>query len=230
MLETCLKSGYPREPHQVLMVEIIPSINALTFSEVQEKITKVEPYVSWCHLDVTDGVFSTHATWNKPSDLVQLQTRLSVEVHLMVQNPERVLEEWLVKPIKRIIVHLEAVKDMSFILEKCQKAEIEIGMSIRPDTHWDKFIPYFNKINYISVLAVSPGPSGQKMAENTFNKVKNLKENCPSCLIEVDGGVNINNIASAAQEGAGVLVVGSAIFDSPDAGKEINKLKQRCTQ
>ena len=83
------------------MVEIIPSINAQTFREVQEKIKKIEPHVSWCHLDVTDGIFSTHPTWNNPADLADLKTKLYAEVHLMAMSPEAIVGEWLQPPIDR---------------------------------------------------------------------------------------------------------------------------------
>ena len=87
-------------------IEVIPSINVPTFEEVKERIAKVEPYVKWCHLDVTDGVFSKHLTWHDPRDLPALDTKLNVEVHLMVADPEKILDQWLVKPVKRVIVHL----------------------------------------------------------------------------------------------------------------------------
>lgn len=93
------------------MVEIIPSINVRTFEEVKERIAKVEPYVKWCHLDVTDDIFSKHITWNDPKDLSNLKTPLSIEVHLMVAEPEKIIDSWLVKPIKRVVVHLETVKN-----------------------------------------------------------------------------------------------------------------------
>ena len=94
------------------MVEVIPSINCQTFEEVQERVKKIEPYVSWCHLDVTDGIFSKHTTWNNPADVSFLDTKLKAEVHLMVQEPEKIIDQWLIRPIRRVIVHLEAVKDV----------------------------------------------------------------------------------------------------------------------
>ena len=118
------------------MTEIIPSINVPTFEEVQERVSQVEPYVSWCHLDITDGIFSKHLTWHEPLDLPRLQTQLKIEAHLMVSDPERVIDAWSVKPISRIIVHLEAVKDIELIIRKCIDAEAEIGLAINPETFW----------------------------------------------------------------------------------------------
>ena len=232
------------------MVVIIPSINAPTLEEVQNKIKQVEPYVQWCHLDVTDGIFSKHLTWHNPADLPLLDTKLKVEVHLMVENPEKHIGQWLarpvrspmpkasadakgrltsngVNPIKRVIVHLEAAKDIDFIIQKCREAGVEIGLAIRPDTFWGKLKPWLKKIDLIHILAVSPGPSGQKMAEDTYDKLKHLREACPDCQIEIDGGVGPENIDKLKQAGADILVIGSAIFNNPDPAKELAELVRK---
>ena len=117
------------------MAEIIPSINAATFEEVQKKIALVESYVSWCHLDVTDGVFSKHPTWRDPYDLTRLRTRLKAEMHLMVEEPEKIVEQWLVEPIRRIIVHLEAAKNPELIIKNAAlpdgKSDLPYGRTPR---------------------------------------------------------------------------------------------------
>ena len=82
------------------MSQIIPSINVSTFEEVQERIKKIEPFVKWCHLDVTDGIFSKHITWHEPMDLPLIQTKLNIEVHLMIKKPEEILNESLQKKLQ----------------------------------------------------------------------------------------------------------------------------------
>mgnify|MGYP001575715192 FL=1 len=206
------------------MIEIIPSINSPDFEGIVEKVKKVEPYVQWCHLDVTDGIFSKHLTWHNPADLPLLQTSLKVEVHLMVENPEKHIGQWLISPIKRVIVHLEATKDIDFIIQKYHEAGTEVGLSIGPDTFWGKLKPWLKKIDLIHVLAVNPGPSGQKMAEDTYEKLKHLREVCPNCRIEIDGGVNIENIGQLARAGANLFVVGAAIFNNPSPEKALTEL------
>ncbi len=208
------------------MIEIIPSINCPTFAEVQERIKKVEPYVSWCHLDVTDGVFSIHETWRDPADLSLLETPLKVEVHLMVSEPEKVIDQWLVRPIKRVIVHLEAVTDTEIIIQKCHDAGIEIGLAINPETSWDKLTLWFKKVDLLQVLAVRPGPSGQTIEEGIFDKVIHMRESSPGCTIEVDGGINRETAKRAQESGASILVVGSFIFNSSDVGHTIEELKK----
>ena len=207
------------------MTEIIPSINAPTFPEVQALIATVEPHVSWCHLDVTDGIFSKHLTWHDPADLSLLDTKLNVEVHLMVQEPEKIIEHWLVSPIKRVIVHLEASKDIDLIVEKCKQAGIECGLAIRPDTFWGTLEPWFEKVNFFQFLAVNPGPSGQQMNEEIVDKIAHLREACPLCIIEVDGGINPDTAKRARETGANLLVSSGYIFSHSDIESAIKELK-----
>src|SRR3989338_2196433 len=272
------------------MVEIIPSINVKTFAEVLDRIAEVAPYVKWCHLDVTDGVFSKHETWRDPSDLPKLVdflsnlvgadptkqglTLLNTEVHLMIAEPEKVIEKWLVPPVKRLVVHIEAMKNPELIIQKCREAGgdpgrsrardvvaspnrtvgaatsngIEIGFAVNPETSWDKLRPWFgpvrslmpkaptdatrrltsngvNKVDMVQVLAVNPGPSGQKMSEDTYVKIRHIREACAQCIIEVDGGVNMETAKKAVEAGANLLVAGAYVFNSSDIPKAIEALK-----
>lgn len=207
------------------MVEVIPSINCQTFVEVQGQVKKIEPFVSWCHLDVTDGIFSQHKTWNNPADLPSLETTLKAEAHLMIKEPEKQLVEWLKRPIARIIVHLEVVSDMDWVIKTCREVGVEIGIAINPETSWEGLLPWFDKVDLVQTLAVKPGPSGQKIAENTYEKIANIHKSCPRCIIELDGGVNLETGKRAMESGASVLVAGSYIFNAFDIQKAIEDLK-----
>ena len=207
------------------MVEIIPSINAKTFAEVEERIKKVEPYVKWCHIDVTDGVFSAHETWRNPKDLLNLETNLNIEVHLMVSNPDEVIDDWLIPPVKRVIVHAEAIQNFDLIREKCRDRGIELGVAVNPETPAEAFEPYIGKADVFLFLTVPPGPSGNPMHPNTMGKVASLRKSCPECIIEVDGGVNEETGAAAVKAGANLLAAGKYIFDSPDIQSVIISLQ-----
>lgn len=209
----------------IYVVEIIPSINSTTFAGVKEKIAKVEPFVKWCHLDVTDGIFSKHLTWHDPRDLINFETKLNLEVHLMINKPEKNLDQWLIKPIKRIIVHLEAISDIDLIIKKCRESNIEIGLAINPETFWGRLKPWLDKIDMILVLAVHPGPSGQKMGEEGVDKIKHLRKECQKCIIEIDGGVNLETAKVVRQAGANLLVAGSYLFNSGNISKAIEELR-----
>lgn len=207
------------------MIEIIPSINVRTFPEVLERIKKVEPYVSWCHLDVTDGIFSKHLTWHEPRDLLNLETKLNLEVHLMTEEPEKIITDWFVKPIKRLIVHLEAVKAPEFIIQKCRDVGVEIGLAINPETFWGKLESWFGKVDIYQVLAVHPGPSGQKIQEGIYDKIVHIRKACSECIIEIDGGINPETAREALRVGANLLVSGSYIFESDNIAKALDELK-----
>ena len=208
------------------MPEIILSINVETFEEVQERIKKVEPFVSWCHIDVTDGVFSPHPTWHEPADLLLLSTKLNVEVHLMINEPEKVIDQWLVYPVKRVIVHIEATKDLDYIIRASHRANVQVGIAINPDTGWGEIEYWYERVDLILILGVYPGPSGQAMHGLTIEKIKHVRTFCNQCIIEVDGGVNFDTASRAIEAGANILTAASIIFSSADIKKTIEKLKR----
>lgn len=207
------------------MAEVIPSINVSDFSELKKRIKKVEPYVKWAHLDVSDGVFTKYVSWHEPKDLVGFKTKLKLEVHLMVQNPEKEIDKWLIKPVSRIIFHQEATRDPRLLIEKIKETKKEVGMAIKPDTPWLKLFPYLGKVEVLQLLAVSPGPSGQEFSEEIFHKIGHIRSLCKSCIIEVDGGVNKRVAARLIKEGANLLVAGNAIFEAKNISKAISELK-----
>lgn len=209
------------------MAEIIPSINVRTFEEVKERVAKIEPYVLWCHLDVTDGVFSAHQTWNNPDDLGRLETRLSVEVHLMVDRPEKILDQWLRPPVRRVIVHIEATDVLEEIIERCRNKKTDIGIAMNPDTPWEIAKPSFGHVDLAQVLSVNPGPPGQTMRADAFEKTAAIRRACPSCRIEFDGGVNPETAKRAREAGADILVAGSYIFHAENVSDAIASLGGR---
>lgn len=209
------------------MADIIPSINTRVFDEAKKRIAQVEPHVSWCHVDVTDGVFSRHITWNNPAELAKIETRLDIEVHLMVQEPEKIIDQWLIGPVKRIIVHIEAMKDPEVTITKCRTAGVEIGFSVSPETPWEKLLPWFGKVDVVQALAVSPGPSGQEVDwPSMLGKIDGIRKACPRCIIEIDGGVNPESIKKTASAGANLFVVGNYLFSSDNIERAIGELKK----
>ena len=207
------------------MVEIIPSINVSDFDELKKRIKKVEKYVKWVHLDVSDGIFTKHVSWHEPKDLVGFKTKLKLEVHLMIDRPEREIEEWLVKPVSRIIFHQESTHEHNLLITKIREAKKEAGMAIRPETPWLKLFPYISKVDMFQFLAVSPGPSGQEFNEEILHKIGHLRHVCPNCIIEIDGGVDKRVATRCVREGANLLVAGSVIFGAKNIKKAIKELK-----
>lgn len=207
------------------MAEIIPAINAEAFEEVKKRIKLVEPFTEWIQLDVADGTFTKNTTWHEASDLLSLETPLKIEVHLMINDIEQRVEEWLISPVQRIIFHLEASKDPDFVIEKCREAKKEAGIAIGPDTPWTKLVPYFKKTNFFQILGVYPGLAGQKFQEECFNKIMHLRKECPDSIIEVDGGMDKETAKKAVEAGANIINAASAIFGAEDIKRAIEELK-----
>jgi ribulose-phosphate 3-epimerase len=209
------------------MIEVIPSINVDSFEEVKERIRLVEPYVSWVHLDVADGVFTKRTSWHDARDLVGFQTKLKLEVHLMIDQPEREIDEWAIVPAERLIFHQEATHAHNIIIEKIHNAGKQAGIAINPDTNWIKLFPYISKVELIQFLAVNPGWSGQAFSEETIHKIKHVRSLWQDAIIEIDGGITFSTARRCAHAGANVLVAASAIFETKDKdiGGAIEKLK-----
>ena len=207
------------------MVEIIPSINVNNFEELRDKIRLVESYANWAHIDVSDGVFTKHVSWHDPKELVGFETSLKLEVHLMIDKPEREIDEWAIVPADRIIFHQESTNVHKLILEKIHAAKKETGIAIKPDTNWIKLFPYFDSVDLLQLLAVYPGPSGQEFQEEILHKLEHIHSLHPRAIIEVDGGINTAVARRCAKGGANALVAGSSIFSNKNIVEAIEKLK-----
>jgi ribulose-phosphate 3-epimerase len=207
------------------MVEMIPAINAKTFSDVENQIHQVEPYVNWIHLDVADGTFTKNILWHTPEDLYSLQTSLFIEVHLMVDEIEKKLPAWLIPNVRRVIFHLEVTNNVGKVIDVCHSADIEAGVSIHPDTSWEQLIPYANRADLFQTLAVNPGHAGQIFQKHTIKKIKGLRSTCPTCPIEVDGGMNKDTARRVIEAGATHIVASSAIFNGGNIKNNISQLQ-----
>lgn len=207
-------------------VEIIPAINVDTFDEVEQRVRLMEPYSKWVHLDVADGTFTKNTIWHDARDLMGLQTPLKIEAHLMIRDIDMRIAEWLQAPVDRIIFHLEAGHDPVFVIELCRKANKQVGIAIVPDTSWIQLQPYWDNVDLVQVLGVHPGLAGQAIQPETYEKIAHLRASCPSCTIEVDGGMQVGTARRAALKGANIIVAASAIFRSVDVGKAIEKLRK----
>lgn len=205
---------------------LIPAINADTFEEVQNKIKLVEPYVSWAHLDIADGTFTRNTLWHNLVEFAQIETELNLELHLMTDKVEEKIDHWLNPSVKRIIFHIGGSRDPSFVIDRCHKNKTETGIAISPDESIAQALAYKNKADLFQILGVRPGLPGQKMDENTFDRIKEVRKFWPSCIIEVDGGMNKETIPKAISAGANIIVSASAIFNTGKSIKEsIEELK-----
>ncbi|MDD5032742.1 MAG: hypothetical protein PHC85_01290 [Candidatus Pacebacteria bacterium] len=206
-------------------MEIIPAINAESFEEVKRQIKLIEPYSEWAQIDVCDGTFTQNIIWHNPKDLADIKTPLKLEAHLMINDIDQKVEDWLIEPISRIIFQLETAKDPFLVADKCRKAGKEVGIAIAPDTAWTRLVPFYEKVDIFQILSVRAGLAGQTFLEESLDKIIHIKENCPSAIIEVDGGIDKEAAKKAAEAGADILVTASYIFSAKDIGMAVEELK-----
>lgn len=223
---------------------IIPAINCQDFKCVKEKLQKAAEFSNWVQIDIADGKFTPYKTWNNLSEISNLKSQISninLELHLMVENPEDVIDDWIKSGAKRIIIHHESIVSLAdknpdnndtdilnLLLLKCRAKEIELGLAINLDSPVETILRHLDKIRFIQILAVEPGKAGQELKKEALEKIKILKAESygfSDILIEIDGGINLETAKLAKESGADIAVSASYLWNSPDPAKTFNKLK-----
>ena len=213
---------------------IAPSMLSADFGNLHRDCRLVNRSVAgWFHLDVMDGIFVPNISFGFPvCKAIAEVAEKPLDAHLMIVEPWRYIERFAQLGVKYLSVHFEACNDKH--LKECIKMMrdlgLGVGVAINPETPAEVLIPYLRQIDYVVVMGVHPGYSGQKYIPETTEKVAVLAEMIASaeadCFIQVDGGVNVANIAELERLGAGVFVAGSAAFSSPDPLAAIRALTE----
>lgn len=205
---------------------VIPAILAKSQKEFEEKIKKIAPHADIIQIDVMDGVFVPNTTWADTDIIEHLHLSVRFEAHLMVENPEAgAIAEWAKAGAFRIIFHIEATKKPEECVKQIKKFHREAGVAINPKTPPAKIKNLLSKIDYVLVMGVTPGFSGQKFQSVALEKIKLLKKIAPNVKIGVDGGVDKKNAKKLYAAGADYLCAASAIFKEKNIGKAIRELK-----
>ncbi len=217
-----------------MLMIVIPAINSPDFKTAEKQIKQAAEFSEWTHLDITDGVFSPAQVWGSPKDLLELGIKnhelgkLKIELHLMVTNPEGVINSWLQTGlVKRVIVHLESMTDSVYVLEKCGKHSAEAMLSINPGTEVERLLAHKDDFKNFQILAVAPGWAGQKFSAKVLDKIRFIRKQMPNAIIEVDGGINIETAKLVKEAGANIVISASYIFGSENprvAFEELSKL------
>ncbi|HET9095940.1 MAG TPA: ribulose-phosphate 3-epimerase [Candidatus Baltobacteraceae bacterium] len=206
------------------MSKLAPSILSADFAHIVDDIRAVEKGgASYVHLDVMDGRFVPNITWGpKVIGDLRKHTKLLFDCHLMIVEPERYVEQFRKAGADIITFHLEATPHAQRLLTHIRSLGAKAGISICPQTPVALLEDLIDDVDLILVMSVNPGFGGQKFIPHALEKIaqaKALVRRCGvQCEVEVDGGITLENARSAVQAGADVLVVGSAIFDTPDCG------------
>ena len=214
------------------MVELSPSLLSCNFANIQNDLDKLkESGVKYIHLDIMDGHFVPNISFGFGLiKSIRDDNDFIFDTHLMIDEPERYLEEFKESGSDIITVHYEACKNLDSTLEKINQMGLKVGLTFKPKTDIKKILPYLKKVDLILVMSVEPGFGGQSFMEDSLEKVKiikdYIKENDLDCLIEIDGGVKTHNLGRVVDSGVDIVVSGSDIFSNGDIKDQVSKYKQ----
>jgi len=210
---------------------IAPSMLASDFGNLKSEINMInDSDADWFHLDVMDGVFVPNISFGIPViKSIQERAKKVLDVHLMIVNPEKYIKKFKEVGANVLTVHYEACVHLHRTIQEIKNEGMKAGVAINPHTPVSVLNEILNEIDLVCLMSVNPGFGGQKFITNTLHKIKELKElreeNKNSFLIEIDGGVNIENAKNIIDSGADVLVAGSTVFKSKNPIETIRKLK-----
>lgn len=195
-----------------------PSILSADFGRLGEQIKEVEKAgAKYLHIDVMDGLFVPSISYGMPViKSIRKYSNIFFDVHLMIEKPERYLKEFAESGADLINFHLEAAGDVNGTIAKIRALNKKVGITIKPGTPARAVEPYLDKVDMVLVMTVEPGFGGQKLIPECLDKVTEIRhmadERGLHTDIEVDGGINADNVELALQAGANVIVAGSAVF------------------
>jgi len=205
-------------------LKIAPSILSADFGKLNAEITSIENFSDWIHIDVMDNHFVPNLTIGAPV-VKCLQTKLLKDCHLMVSNPDNLLEDFVKAGADAITIHAEIDGNISEMLEKIRELGCRAGISIKPATPVSAIEEFLPKVDLVLVMSVEPGFGGQEFLESALPKIRELREKNPELDISIDGGVNAETAKLAREAGANILVAGNFIFRAENREATIESLR-----
>ena len=210
---------------------IAPSVLAADFANIQRDFEMINiSNADWFHIDVMDGVFVPNISFGMPViSAMKKHAKKPLDVHLMIVNPDQYISTFKNIGADILTVHYEACSHLHRTLQAIKAEGMKAGVALNPHTPIHLLEDIIHDIDLVCIMSVNPGFGGQSFIEHTYKKVKELKslinKNETSTLIEIDGGVNINNAKALIDAGADVLVAGSFVFKSENPELTIQELK-----
>ena len=210
---------------------IAPSVLAADFANLQRDCEMVnQSEADWFHIDIMDGVFVPNISFGMPVlKAIGQHAKKPLDVHLMIVDPDRYIEEFAALNAAILTVHYEACTHLHRTIQKIKSCGMKAGVALNPHTSVSHLEDSIQDLDLVCLMSVNPGFGGQSFIENTYEKVKQLKgliqDKKATTLIEIDGGVTDQNALALTQAGADVLVAGSFVFKSDDPKATIDNLK-----
>lgn len=213
-------------------VIIAPSVLSADFANLQRDIEMINASeADWFHVDIMDGVFVPNISFGFPVlKAIKKYAKKPLDVHLMIVEPDKYITTFRDAGADILSVHLEACPHLHRTLQAIRAAGMKTGVAINPHTSVHLLEDLIADIDLVCMMSVNPGFGGQKFIENTYKKIAQLREISNKAgtklMIEIDGGVDLQNAAKLIRTGADVLVAGNTVFSSPDPASTISQLKK----
>lgn len=210
---------------------IAPSLLASDFSNLEKEVKMInDSQADWIHVDIMDGVFVPNISMGLPVvEAIRRHAKKTMDVHLMIVEPGRYIESFRNAGADVITIHIEACPNLHRDIQKIKATGAKAGVAVNPHTAISLLENILPDLDVVNLMSVNPGYGGQKLIEFTYEKIRELKKlitlKKSNALIEIDGGVNLENAPKLLEAGATVLVAGNFVFSAADPSAVIRQLK-----